>query len=74
MPIPTSCHVSESLALYYDTTDPLSYSGSGSVVYDLSGNALSGSLSNVSYTNPYFNFNGSSSQVTILDNAKLEPG
>jgi hypothetical protein len=62
------------LALYYDTTDSLSYSGSGSVVYDLSGNKLSGSLSNVSYTNPYFNFNGSSSQVTILDNAKLEPG
>ena len=73
-PIPTSCHVSESLSLYYDTTDSLSYSGSGSVVYDLSGNALSGSLSNVSYTNPYFNFNGSSSQITILDNAKLEPG
>ena len=73
-PIPTSCHVSESLSLYYDTTDSLSYSGSGSVVYDLSGNALTGSLSNVSYTNPYFNFNGSSSQITILDNAKLEPG
>jgi hypothetical protein len=73
-PIPTSCYVSESLILNYETNDSLTYNGSGSVVYDLSGNNLSGSLSNVSYTNPYFNFNGSSSQVTILDNAKLEPG
>ena len=73
MPIPNpySCYVSESLALCYDTADSLTYDGSGSVVYDLSGNGLSGSLSNVSYTNPYFNFNGSSSQIAISDNVKL---
>jgi hypothetical protein len=51
----------------------LTYNGSGSVIYDLSGNGLSGSLSNVSYTDPYFDYNGSSSQITIPDNVKLEP-
>jgi hypothetical protein len=31
-------------------------------------------MSNITYTNPYFAYNGTSSQVTIADNALLEPG
>jgi hypothetical protein len=31
-------------------------------------------MSNISFTSPYFTYNGSSSQVSIADNAALEPG
>lgn len=41
---------------------------------DLSPNPVNGTMSNISYTNPYFSYNGTSSQVLIPDTAKLEPG
>ena len=31
-------------------------------------------MSNITYTDPYFSYNGSSSQINIADNALLEPG
>jgi hypothetical protein len=31
-------------------------------------------MSNITYTDPYFAYNGTSSQVSIADNALLEPG
>jgi hypothetical protein len=31
-------------------------------------------MSNITYTNPYFTYNGTSSTVSIADNALLEPG
>lgn len=31
-------------------------------------------MSNITYTSPYFGYNGTSSQVSVADNASLEPG
>jgi len=76
-PTPTSTPavpVTSNLILYYDPSNPSSYSGSGTALNDLSGNGLNGSMSNITFTSPYFSYNGSSSQVTRLDNVLLEPG
>jgi hypothetical protein len=76
-PTPTStpaAPVTNNLVLYYDPSNPSSYPGSGTIVNDLSGNNLSGSLSNVTYTSPAFNFNGTNSTISVADNALLEPG
>jgi hypothetical protein len=61
------------LILHYDPSDISSYPGSGTIITDLSGNGLNGTMSDITYTNPYFSFNGSTSQVSITDNALLEP-
>ena len=66
--------VTENLVLYYDPSNSSSYSGSGTTINDLSGNGLSGTLSNVTYTSPAFNFNGTSSTISVPDNSLLEPG
>lgn len=76
-PTPTSTPavpVTSNLVLYYDPSNPSSYSGSGTVINDLSGNGLNGTMSNITFTSPYFTYNGSSSQVSVADNALLEPG
>jgi hypothetical protein len=62
------------LVLWYDPSFATSYPGSGTIITNLANTSLPGTLSNVTYTNPYFSYNGSSSQVTIADNALLEPG
>jgi hypothetical protein len=62
------------LVLYYDPSSASSYPGSGTTITDLSGNGRNGTMSNITYTSPYFVYNGSSSQVSIADNALLEPG
>ena len=61
------------LILHYNPDLGSSYSGSGNTVYDLTTNDLDGILGNISYTQPYFTFNGSSSQIKINEDAKLEP-
>ena len=66
--------VTDGLRLYYDPSILTSYSGSGTTISDLTANGLNGTMSNITYTKPYFNFNGSSSQISIADNALLEPG
>jgi hypothetical protein len=66
--------VTSNLRLYYDPSNSSSYSGSGTVINDLSGNGLNGTMSNITFTSPYFSFNGSSSQVSVADNSLLEPG
>jgi hypothetical protein len=76
-PTPTATPVvpvATNLELYYDPSNPSSYSGSGTVLNDLSGNGLTGTLSNVTYTSPAFNFNGTSSTISVPDNVLLEPG
>jgi hypothetical protein len=73
-PTATSAIVVSNLRLYYDPSNPSSYSGSGTVLNDLSGNNLTGTLSNVTYTSPAFNFNGTNSTISTPDNALLEPG
>lgn len=65
-------YVRSNLALYFDPNNPSSYV-SGSTINDLSENSLNGSLSNTTYTTPSFDFNGSSSQISVADNSLLEP-
>jgi hypothetical protein len=60
--------------LYYNPANPTSYPGSGIGVNDLTANKLNGTLSNITYTSPSFNYNGTSSSLTIPDNPLLEPG
>jgi hypothetical protein len=60
--------------LWYDPSNPASYPGSGLTITDLSPNPVNGTLANTTYTSPALNYNGSNSQVTITDTAKLEPG
>ena len=64
----------DGLVLYYDPSSASSYPGSGTTITDLSGNGRSGTMSNITYTSPYFTYNGSSSQIAIADNELLEPG
>jgi len=76
-PTPTStpnAPVSSNLVLYYDPSNSSSYSGSGTTINDLSGNGLSGTMSNITFTSPYFTYNGTSSQIRVPDNILLEPG
>jgi hypothetical protein len=66
--------VIDNLVLYYNPVSILSYPGFGSTVSNLVSNSLNGTFSNITFTNPYFTFNGTSSQITIADNSLLEPG
>lgn len=70
----TPDYVTTNLVLYYDPSDAASYSGSGTTINDLSGNGLNGSMSNITYTNPYFSYNGTNSRITVPDNPLIEPG
>jgi hypothetical protein len=63
-----------SLALYYDPTDTASYPGTGTTLTSLVGSGLNGTMTAVTYTSPFFTFNGTTSQVSVADNAALEPG
>jgi hypothetical protein len=76
-PTPTSTPavpVTSNLRLYYDPSNPSSYPGTGTTINDLSGNGLNGSMSGITFTTPYFSYNGTSSQIRVADNALLEPG
>jgi hypothetical protein len=66
--------VTSNLVLWYDPSVSASYSGSGSTINNLVSTSLSGTMSNITHTNPYFSYNGSNSQVNIADNSLLEPG
>lgn len=66
--------VTSNLVLWYDPNFATSYSGSGSTITNLANTSLSGTMSNITYTSPYFSYNGTNSQISIADNALLEPG
>lgn len=66
--------VTSNLVLYYNPADTSSYSGTGTTVNSLVSPNLAGTMSNITYTSPYFAYNGTSSTVNIADNASLEPG
>ena len=66
--------VTSNLVFWYDPSDPTSYPGSGATISNLASTALPGSMSNVTYTNPYLTYNGTSSTTSVADNALLEPG
>lgn len=67
-------YVRSNLILHIDPSKKLSYSGTGSTIYDLTTNSLDGTATATSFTSPYISFNGSTSKVSITDNALLEPG
>jgi hypothetical protein len=62
------------LVLYYDPSNSASYPGGGTTITDLSGNGGNGTMSNISFTSPYFTYNGTDSQVSVPDNPIIEPG
>jgi hypothetical protein len=66
--------VTSNLVLWYDPSNSVSYPGSGSTITNLASTSLNGTTSNITYTDPYFSYNGSSSQISVSDNALLEPG
>jgi hypothetical protein len=66
--------VTTNLVLYYDPSNSSSYPGTGTTINDLSGNGLNGSMSGITFTTPYFSYNGTSSQIRVTDNTLLEPG
>ena len=66
--------VTSNLVAYYNPDLTSSYPGTGTTLFDISGNGLNGTMSDITYTDPYFTYNGTSSQVNIPDNALLEPG
>lgn len=66
--------VTNNLVAYYNPDLTSSYPGTGTTLFDISGNGLNGTMSNITYTDPYFTYNGTTSQVNIPDNALLEPG
>jgi hypothetical protein len=69
-----SAFVTSNLILHLDPSNTSSYPGSGIAINDLSVNGLNGVMSNISFTSPYFTYNGTSSQISVADNALLEPG
>lgn len=66
--------VTSNLVLWYDPSFSTSYPGSGSTITNLANTGLSGTLSNITYTDPYFSYNGTNSQIMVSDSAALEPG
>ena len=66
--------VTDNLILYYDPNNVASYPGTGTTINSLITPNLAGTMSNITYTDPYFVYNGTSSQVSVTDTAALEPG
>jgi hypothetical protein len=66
--------VTSGLVLWYDPSFETSYPGSGTTITNLASTSLSGTMSNITYTDPYFTYNGSSSTLSVPDNTLLEPG
>ena len=62
------------LVLYYDPSNTASYPGTGTALTNLASSGLNGTTSNISFTSPYFTYNGTSSTTSIADSASLEPG
>jgi hypothetical protein len=60
--------------LNLDADNSLSYAGTGTTWFDMTANDLDASLANMSYTDPYFTFNGTNSTASIANNALLDPG
>jgi hypothetical protein len=66
--------VTSNLVAYWDPDLVASYPGTGTTINNLTATSLPGTMSNITYTDPYFAYNGTSSTVSIADNAVLEPG
>ena len=68
-------HVASSnLILHYDPSNPLSYPGSGTTINNLASSSHPGTMSNITASANYFTYNGTNSQISVADDAALEPG
>jgi len=67
-------HVTSNLNLYYNPADSASYAGTGTTINSLAATNLPGTMSNITYTSPYFTYNGTSATTSVADNALIEPG
>ncbi len=70
----TPSNVTSNLVLWQDPSNSVSYPGTGTAVTNLASTSLAGTLTNVTYTSPYFTYNGSNATASVADNALLEPG
>ena len=66
--------VTSNLVFWYDPNNSVSYPGTGTTVTNLANTSLAETLTNVTYTSPYFTYNGSNATASVADNALLEPG
>jgi hypothetical protein len=66
--------VTSNLVSWFDPSFVASYPGTGATINDLSATPVNGTMTNINFSTPYFTYNGTTSQVTIPDNAKLDPG
>lgn len=62
------------LELFFNQADTASYIGTGTTINSLVGTGLNGTMTAITYTPPYFSYNGTTSQVSVADNEALEPG
>lgn len=60
--------ITSGLLLCLDAGNPRSYSGSGSVWFDISGNNNNATLYNATYSSGYMIFNGTSTYATVTNN------
>jgi hypothetical protein len=68
-----NCVEMSGLVLHYDPSRTASYPGTGTTITDLTGQGRHGTMSNLTFTSPYFTFNGTSSQISVTDSIGLEP-
>lgn len=71
---PTTSIVTSDLFVHLDASNPASYSGSGTTWADLSGNGINGTISGATYSatdGGIFDFNGSSSNISLGNNSNL---
>lgn len=63
--------VTSNLISWFDPSFIASYPGTGTTINDLSATPVNGTMANITFTSPYFTYNGTNSQVTIPDYPKL---
>ena len=63
--------VTDNLVLYYDPNNVASYPGTGTTINSLATPNLAGTMTNITFTDPDFTYNGTSSQISIADTAAL---
>lgn len=66
--------VTSNLVLWYEPSNSLSYPGSGTTLTNLVGPGLNGTLTALTFTSPYFAYNGTTSQVSVANSDSLQPG
>lgn len=68
----TAGQIYENLVLYVDAADRNSYSGTGTAVTDLQGNATNGTLTTATYEEGAFRFDGTTGDLSFTKGASLD--